>query len=173
MIVTLDANKPQENSLTPRNEFKSEILNNESSVTIKFRLRTDTPAKEITVFQVMNMDTEGIHIPSIRLSFLDIDSLYITYKDENYINHYTKVAKYTIGTLVEFEIIVKKDYIEVAYKNFKTKETLWYWRFEKRFTNYKYKCGLYSQTDEGFYTLDLVDYTMKILLGDESDNNDK
>ena len=54
-----------------------------------------------------------------------------------------------------------KNYIEVEYKNFKTNELIKAWRFERFFAKYEYKCGLYSQTDEGYYELELRNFTME------------
>lgn len=160
MIITLDATKEQENSITPRNEFKSEVLIDDSSVCIQFRLKTKLPMKEVTFFQVMKMDEEDKQIPIIRLGLVD-NNLYITYKDQWEVNHYTKITKYDIGKIREFEINIVQDYIEIGFKNFKTKETIKSWRFERPFIKYEYKCGLYSQTDEGYYELELRNFTMK------------
>lgn len=160
MIITLDATKQQENSLTPRNEFKSNILTNNSSAEIQFRLRYELPMKEITFFQILDMTYSDSQIPIIRLGIVN-NNLYITYKDQWKINHYTKISQYNIGKIREFKVNVCENYIEVEYKNFKTDEIVKFWRFERFFTKYEYKCGLYSQTDEGYYELELRNFTME------------
>ena len=162
MIITLDANIPQENSFTPRNEFQSDVISENSSVKVKFRLNNPLPVKEVTIFQVMGMDEFNENTPYIRIGILE-NKLYITCKDKDGVNHYTKMTGYDQGKLRVFEASIFNTYIQIIHYDLKTNEVKGIWKFERPFVKYKYKCGLYSQVDEGYYELDLVNFTMKTL----------
>ncbi len=102
--------------------------------------------KEFTVLQVHSLDDPTYPvIPIIRFCIID-QALYITYKDNNNVNHYTKIDNFEINKRFKIKVIITPTTIEI--NNGK-------WKYERWCKKYRIRYGLYTQTEDGQYTIQI------------------
>lgn len=137
---------------TPRKEYMS-WWNKEKNTLLEYSMKVVKAEnyKEFTILQIINKEND-ICKPIIRFSVID-SSIYITYKDKDNVNHYTKFNNFSLNEIYTFKVKVLPDYIDINDGK---------WRYENWATKYRYQYGIYSQTDFGEYEIEIIDVDIKL-----------
>jgi len=128
---------------------RTEQVINDSSVIgldYTFKVTKAEDYKEFTVLQIHSLDDRSYPvIPIIRFCIID-KALYITYKDNNNVNHYTKIDNFEVNKEMTIKVIITPTTIEVNNGQ---------WKYERWCKNFKIRYGLYTQTEHGQYEIEI------------------
>jgi len=141
MKFTLNLNKYTKVYFTNHSTPRDERSVNSNSIKYSFKVTKAEDYKEFTVLQLHSLDNG--HVPVIRISIID-NSIYITYKDNCNVNHYTKLDNFELNQDYTISINITSDSIEINDGK---------WKYERWFNKHEFRYGIYSQTDFGNYEL--------------------
>lgn len=133
---------------TTRIEDEYPIFNRKGILLLDFKITKAEDYKEFTIMQVLSLD--GRAKPIIRISIID-KIICVTYKDENNINHYTKIDNFELDKNYIISIEVDGDVISIQGGK---------WKYPNWANEMKFKYGIYPQTENG--TFEMVIDRLKI-----------